>query len=123
MRARPVFHPEAGRNHWAPAFVEGRPGRCVSSDDSRVSRPAGAFAHATGQVSLRARDFPSERDTDFYGVIAFDRGKTVHQVSLVAASVAALLASASALAQGSAQDDPLDYVIITATRANHGVRT
>jgi vitamin B12 transporter len=47
----------------------------------------------------------------------------VHKVSLAAASVAALLPSVSAFAQGSAgSEDPLDYVVITATRANQGVR-
>src|SRR6185369_5290371 len=44
----------------------------------------------------------------------------MHKVSLVAASVAALLPSVSAFAQG--PDDLLDYVIVTATRANQGVR-
>ncbi len=44
----------------------------------------------------------------------------MHKVSLVAASVAALLASVPALSQGS--DDPLEYVVVTATRANQGVR-
>ena len=46
----------------------------------------------------------------------------MHKVSLVAASVAALLPAVSALARASAQDDSLDYVVITATRANQGVR-
>jgi len=44
----------------------------------------------------------------------------MHKVSLVAASVAAFLPSISAFAQTS--DDLLDFVVVTATRANQGVR-
>jgi len=44
----------------------------------------------------------------------------MHKVSLVAASIAALLPSVSAFAQKS--DDLLDFVVVTATRANQGVR-
>jgi vitamin B12 transporter len=50
----------------------------------------------------------------------------MNRLSLVAASVAAVLSSASVLAQGPSQarapEDPLDRVVITATRANEGVR-
>src|SRR5688572_13842317 len=87
------------------------PGRGTSSGDSRVSRPASAFAHATSQGSFGARDIPFERDT---GVVSLEKGNTMN-ASHAAAVGGCLLISTLA---GAAEPEDPQHVVVTATRAS-----